>query len=151
MSPRAMQSDYMHWAKFKKPVRYALTTSEVPHFQMDRFSLGLADLDMDGASHPRYAPLRERIAKRYEVQVEQVVAADGTSMANFLAMAALITPGDEVLIEHPTYEPLLGAASFLGANIERVSRLAMCTSSFAFVMFMTTTWVWRCGSSSRLL
>jgi aspartate/methionine/tyrosine aminotransferase len=117
-----MQSDYMHWAKFKKPVRYALTTSEVPHFQMDRFSLGLADLDMDGASHPRYAPLRERIAKRYEVQVKQVVAADGTSMANFLAMAALITPGDEVLIEHPTYEPLLGAASFLGANIERFDR-----------------------------
>ena len=33
-------------------------------------------------------------------------------MANFLAMAALISPGDEVLIEHPTYEPLLGAASF---------------------------------------
>ena len=31
---------------------------------------------------------------------EQVVAADGTSMANFLAMAALIAPGDEVLIEH---------------------------------------------------
>ena len=71
---------------------------------------------MDGASHPRYAPLRERIAQRYGVPVEQVVAADGTSMANFLAMAALIAPGDEVLVEHPTYEPMLGAASFLGAT-----------------------------------
>ena len=27
--------------------------------------------------------------------------ADGTSMANMLAMAALIAPGDEVLVEHP--------------------------------------------------
>ena len=54
-----MQSDYMHWAKFKPPVRYALTTSEVPHFRMDRLPLGVADLDLDGASHPRYAPLRE--------------------------------------------------------------------------------------------
>jgi len=121
---RTSQSDYMHWAKFKPPVRYALTTSEVPHFRMDSLGISMTDLDLDGASHPRYAPLRERIAARYDVAVEQVVAADGTSMANFLAMAALIGPGDEVLIEQPTYEPLLGAASFLGAEIRRFERKA---------------------------
>jgi aspartate/methionine/tyrosine aminotransferase len=117
-----MQSDYMHWAKFKRPVRFALTASEVPHFRMDPLPLSLADLDMDGASHPRYAPLREAIASRYGVSADHVVAADGTSMANFLAMAALIEPGDEVLIERPTYEPLLGTASFLGAAITRFER-----------------------------
>ena len=117
-----MQSDYMHWAKFKKPVRYALTTSEVPHFRMDSLPLRLVELDMDGASHPRYAPLRERIGQRYGASVKQVVTADGTSMANFLAMASLIEPGDEVLVERPTYEPMLGAASFLGANIKRFDR-----------------------------
>jgi hypothetical protein len=115
----------MHWAKFKRPVRYALTTSEVQHFRMDSLGVSIADLDLDGASHPRYAPLRERIGARYGVPVDQVVAADGTSMANFLAMAALIEPGDEVLIEHPTYEPLLGAASFLGARIIRFERKAV--------------------------
>jgi aspartate/methionine/tyrosine aminotransferase len=114
----------MHWAKFKPLVRFALTTSEVPHFRMDRLPLTIEDLDLDGASHPRYAPLRERIAGRYGVTTEQVVAADGTSMANFLAMAALITPGDEVLVEQPTYEPVLGAASFLGAQIKRFERKA---------------------------
>jgi len=119
---RTMQSDYMHWAKFKRPVRYALTASEVPHFRMDSLPVSIADLDLDGASHPRYQPLRERIASRYGVSVEQVVAADGTSMANFLAMATLISPGDEVLVERPTYELLLGAASFLGATIKRFER-----------------------------
>jgi aspartate/methionine/tyrosine aminotransferase len=119
-----MQSDYMHWAKFKQPVRYNLCGSEVPHFRMDSLPITLADLDLDGASHPRYAPLREAIASRYGVRVEQVVAADGTSMANFLAMAAIIAPGDEVLIEHPAYEPLLAAASFLGAKITRFERSA---------------------------
>jgi aspartate/methionine/tyrosine aminotransferase len=119
---RLLQSDYMHWAKFKPPVRYALTTSEVPHFRMDSLPITVADLDLDGASHPRYGPLRERIAARYAVPVEQVVAADGTSMANFLAIAALVAPGDEVLIEQPTYEPILGAASFLGAEIRRFAR-----------------------------
>ena len=121
---RAMQSDYMHWAKFKPPVRYPLTGSEVPHFRMDSLPWTKADLDLDGASHPRYPPLREAIANRYGVAVDQVVAADGTSMANFLAMAALISPGDEVLIEHPTYELLVGAASFLGATIKRFERKA---------------------------
>jgi aspartate/methionine/tyrosine aminotransferase len=119
---RAMQSGYMHWAKFKPPVRYPLTMSEVPHFRMDSLPISIADLDLDGASHPRYAPLREAIAGRYGVAVDQVVAADGTSMANFLAMATLIAPGDEVLIEHPTYELLLRAASFLGAEIKRFER-----------------------------
>jgi aspartate/methionine/tyrosine aminotransferase len=94
----------------------------VPHFRMDTLPWSIADLDLDGASHPRYAPLREAIARRYGVSADQVVAADGTSMANFLAMAALISPGDEVLIERPTYEPLLGAASFLGADIRRFER-----------------------------
>ncbi len=120
--PRVMQSDYMHWAKFRAPVRYALTTSEVPHFSMEQLPVSLADLGLDGASHPRYRPLRERIADRYGVMVEQIVAADGTSMANFLAMAALISPGDEVLIEHPTYEPLLDVASFLCARVKRFER-----------------------------
>ena len=121
---RSMQSDYMHWAKFKRPVRYPLTGSEVPHFRMDRLDISVADLDMDGASHPRYTPLRERIAARYGMSVENVVAADGTSMANFLAMAALISPGDEVLVEHPSYDPILAAASFLGATISRFERKA---------------------------
>ena len=119
---RAIQSDYMHWAKFKRHVRFALTGSEGPHFRMDSLPISIADLDLDGASHPRYAPLREAIARRYEVTPDQVVAADGTSMANFVAMAALISPGDEVLIEQPTYEPMLNAASFLGADIKRFDR-----------------------------
>ena len=121
-SKRIMQSNYMHWAKFKRPVRFALTGSEVSHFRMDSLPISIADLDLDGASHPRYRPLREAIGERYGVPVGQVVAADGTSMANFLALAALIGPGDEVLVEHPTYDPLLGAASFLGADIKRFDR-----------------------------
>ena len=45
-------------------------------------------------------------------------------MANFLTLAALVNPGDEVVIERPTYEPLLRAAAHLGASIVRVDRRA---------------------------
>jgi aspartate/methionine/tyrosine aminotransferase len=52
----------------------------------------------------------------------QVVLAEGTSGANFLAFSALVEPGDEVLVEQPTYEPLLAILGFLGARIRRFSR-----------------------------
>ncbi len=118
----AMQSDYMHWFKVQKPVRINLASSEVPHFRLDSLPLAIGDLDLVGASHPRYAPLRERIGKRYGVATEAVVAANGTSMANFLAMAALIAPGDEVIFERPAYVPMLSSARFLGAEIKWVER-----------------------------
>lgn len=120
----AMQSDYMHWAKTQSKARYCLSSSEVPHFRLDRLPLAIADLDLDGASHPRYAPLRQAIAGRYGVAADQVVTANGTSMATFLAMASLIQPGDEVIFEQPTYEPILSAAKFLGADIKRLGRQA---------------------------
>jgi aspartate/methionine/tyrosine aminotransferase len=119
-----MQSDYMHWFKVQAPVRYSLSSSEVPHFRLDSLPLTVTDLDLDGASHPRFAPLRQAIARRYGVSPDCVVTANGTSMANFLAMATLIGPGDEVIFELPTYDPMLSAARFLGADIKRVDRIA---------------------------
>jgi len=46
----------------------------------------------------------------------------GTSFANHMAMAACFNPGDEVLIEHPTYELLESTAIYLGAKIRRFER-----------------------------
>jgi aspartate/methionine/tyrosine aminotransferase len=122
MSGRVLESVYMHWAKNQRPVTYALSSSEVPHYPLDRLPISIADLELTGASHYRYRPLREAIGRKESVPADWVVAADGTSMANMLAMAALVGPDDEVLIEQPTYEPLLAVAGFLGARIARFAR-----------------------------
>jgi aspartate/methionine/tyrosine aminotransferase len=124
MSGRVLRSDYMHWAKTRRPVTYALASSEVAHFPLDRLRIAIADLELTGASHYRYRPLREAIGAKEGVPADWVVAADGTSMANMLAMAALVAPGDEVLVEHPAYEPLLAVARFLGARVTRFPRRA---------------------------
>ena len=124
MTARAIQSLYMHWAKNQAPVRFHLASSEVPGFALDRLPLTIAELALDGASRHRYPPLREAIAARQGVTAAQVVIANGTSMANFLAMAALIAPGDEVLVEAPAYEPMVAAASFLGGQIRPFARVA---------------------------
>jgi aspartate/methionine/tyrosine aminotransferase len=124
MNRRVMQSEYMHWAKTQEPVRYNLASSEVPHFRMDRWAIDPADLELDGASYYRYPPLREAIAAKCGVTADRVVMADGTSMANMLALSALIAPGDKVAIEHPAYEPMVAAAGHLGAEVRRFTRAA---------------------------
>ena len=119
---RAMRSEYMHWAKTQAPVRFHLASSEVPYFRLDRFSLDVADLELDGASRYRYPPLREAIARKCGVDSDRVVMADGTSLANMLAMSALLAPGDEVVAEHPAYEPMTATAEHLGATLRRFTR-----------------------------
>ena len=121
---RTMQSDYMHWAKNQPTVRFNLGSSEVAPFRLDRFATRIEELEIDGASRHRYPPLRRAIAAKEGVEPERVVMADGTSMANMLALAALLAPGDEVLVEAPTYEPMLAAARFLGAEVTRFARRA---------------------------
>jgi aspartate/methionine/tyrosine aminotransferase len=122
MSGRTLQSDYMYWAKNQTPVTFNLASSEVPHFRMSDWTIAPALLELDGASRYRYPLLRDAIARKAGVGADMVTMADGTSMANMLAMAGLIAPGDEVLVEHPVYEPLVAAARFLGAEVRHFAR-----------------------------
>jgi aspartate/methionine/tyrosine aminotransferase len=66
--------------------------------------------------------LQQRLAHYNGVPEECVVAATGTSMANHLAMAAVLEPGDEVLLEQPVYGPLLDVAEYLGARVKCIPR-----------------------------
>src|SRR5205807_3429298 len=81
------------------------------------------DIDLNGDNSYGYAPLVDALAEHCHAPRECVVTiSGGTSMANHLAMAAAIEHGDEVLIEQPTYEPLLALAEYFGANVKRFSR-----------------------------
>jgi aspartate/methionine/tyrosine aminotransferase len=73
-----------------------------------------------------YAPLREAIARRYGVTPDRVFPlSGGTSFANWIACATVLDgcgPGAEVLVERPTYEPLLGIPQALGCRVRRFDR-----------------------------
>jgi aspartate/methionine/tyrosine aminotransferase len=111
----------MHWAKTQSHSRYNLATSGVGSFPLAELPHQPA-LEINGDSKYGYPPLQQAIASKCGVDPDCVVAAAGTSMANHLAMAALVDPGDEVLIEHPAYELLVSAALFLGAEVKRFAR-----------------------------
>jgi aspartate/methionine/tyrosine aminotransferase len=124
--PRPIGSGYLHWVKAQADARpaprFSLMSSGLPHVPLRDLPVALDDLELNGPDV--YPPLLEAIGARYGIPVESVFPAAGTSMANHLAMAALLEPGDEVLIEHPTYEPLLAVARYLGARVERFARRA---------------------------
>jgi aspartate/methionine/tyrosine aminotransferase len=119
---RVMRSEYMDWAKTQQQARFNLATSGLTHFPLAKLPVKLEDLELSGPSFYGYEPLQQAIARKCQAAPECVVAATGTSMANHLAMAALLEPGDEVLIEHPTYELLISTALYLGAKVKRFPR-----------------------------
>jgi aspartate/methionine/tyrosine aminotransferase len=120
---RQRHSDYMQWAKTQSRARFNLATSGVGAFPLRELGCTIDQIEINGDSTYGYAPLQLAIAKKYVVDPDCVVASAGTSMANHLAMAALIEPGDEVLIEHPAYELLVSTASYLGAHVKRFARV----------------------------
>lgn len=118
---RHRHSDYMYWAKTQSRARYNLATSGVGSFPLAELPLQ-PTLEINGDSTYGYAPLQRAIAAKCGVDPDSVVAAAGTSMANHLGLAALVEPGDEVLIEHPAYELLVSTALYLGAAVKRFRR-----------------------------
>jgi aspartate/methionine/tyrosine aminotransferase len=115
----------MEWSKTQSRARFNLATSGVASFPLRELPVELATLEINGDSSYTgygYPPLQKVIAAHHGVDPECVVESAGTSMANHLAMAAIIEPGDEVLIEHPAYGPILDVARYLHADIKRFPR-----------------------------
>jgi aspartate/methionine/tyrosine aminotransferase len=115
-------SDYMYWARTRSRARFNLATSGVGPFPLPEIPFPIEQLAHNSDSAYGYAPLQNAIARKCAVHPDCVVAATGTSMANHLAMAALLDPGDEALIEHPAYELLVSTALYLGAGVKRFAR-----------------------------
>jgi aspartate/methionine/tyrosine aminotransferase len=116
-----LSSSYMYWAKTSSVAKYNLATSGLGNLKLRDLRVSLDDLEITDGGYG-YQPLIRSIGERYRVAAESIVTAAGTTFANHLAMAALIKPGDEVLFEHPAYEPMLAATRYLGANVKRFSR-----------------------------
>jgi len=114
----------MHWAKRRVAnARYSLGTSGVSE-PPEAGALVLhaqAKLATPFASPENYygiPALREAIAAAYDAPPEGVLVSDGTSLANYTALAVLCGRGDRVIVESPTYPALLEIPRWLGASVE---------------------------------
>ncbi|MGH9881025.1 MAG: aminotransferase class I/II-fold pyridoxal phosphate-dependent enzyme, partial [Pyrinomonadaceae bacterium] len=119
---RVFGSDYMHWAKTSSQAKFNLATSGFRNVKLKELDVSLDDLEITTDHGYGYPPLQRALAARLGVEPDCLVSAAGTSFANHLAMATVVNPGDEVLIEQPTYDPLLSLARYLGADVKRFPR-----------------------------
>ncbi len=121
---RTIASAYMEWVKTETHVAFNLANSGVKAYQLSGLPVDFDSLTLSGPGAYGYRPLIEAIAAKCGVDPDCVATAQGTSMANYLAMAATVEPGDEVLIEHPAYPLLVETAGYLGATVKRFERPA---------------------------
>jgi aspartate/methionine/tyrosine aminotransferase len=118
----ASRAPYMEWARHRPSPEVDLAGSNLLPCTLDDLPGAREALDIAGESPDGYPPLVDAIAGRYGVAADRVATAGGCSGANFLACAAILENGDEVLIEHPAYDPLVAAARMLGAAVRFFER-----------------------------
>jgi len=92
------------------------------------------ELGFSGARAPRGREFKEHgsgepelegwIARRYGVPGDHIYLVGGTSLANFVAIAAFCDAGDTVAVETPRYAPLAEVPRGLGAHVVDLERLA---------------------------
>jgi aspartate/methionine/tyrosine aminotransferase len=112
----------MEWAKTRPSAEFDLAGSNILACSLDDLPGARDAIALSGANDTGYAPLMDAIATRYGTDGRHITTATGTSGANFLVYAALLEPGDEVLVERPGYDPLLGAARLFSTTTTRFDR-----------------------------
>jgi len=117
---------YIDWAKALPRVEVNLARSGVALCPSSLLRLTASDLVATLPVKYGYAPLREAIAARYDTRLDQAFAVSGgTTYASWLACLAVLDgcgPGTEVIVERPTYEPLLKIPRALGYRVRRLDR-----------------------------
>jgi aspartate/methionine/tyrosine aminotransferase len=84
--------------------------------------LSLADLCRRDQRAEVHADFLRTISTRYGVAPECVVPTLGASQAIPQVLFALARPGDHVIVERPTYEPLHRVPEMLGLSVSRLER-----------------------------
>ena len=115
-------SPYMQFAKLRSAAKYNLAASGIMSYPLAELPVKLEDLEICGPTLYGYEPLKERVGRMNGVAPECVVTVAGTSMANHLAMAATVEPGEEALVERPAYELLVTTLQYLGATVRYFER-----------------------------
>jgi aspartate/methionine/tyrosine aminotransferase len=85
-------------------------------------TLDIADLCRRDVRRSAREAFIDAVAARYGVDAARVIPSLGASLAITQVAMAVLRPGDQVVVERPTYEPLHRVPEMLGANVSRLDR-----------------------------
>ena len=92
--------------------------SAVKYSTFGQLEIKLDDVSLRYGYHTGRPPLRALIAEGYPgLSADNIVVTTGASEANFCIVAALVSPGDHVIVEHPTYPSLYEVPRSLGCEV----------------------------------
>ena len=101
--------------------RYDLSSSDMPAQRLSDYG-GLADRSLGEAHISGSEEFRSELARLHGGRPEEYIVTAGASEANFAVCAALLHPGDPVLVERPVYQPLEAIPRGLGGRVTPVLR-----------------------------
>jgi aspartate/methionine/tyrosine aminotransferase len=113
---------YMEWAKLHPRGKINLSRSGMADKSLADLCPDPTRLELNGNNTCGHPALIEALSLRYGVPEKNIFTTGGASQAIFMVCAALLEPGDKVLIEKPAYEPLLSVPRLLRAEILRLER-----------------------------
>ncbi len=115
--------DYLEWARTHMGrVKVDLAKSNVKGLTKEELGLTLDAVQISAPTDDGVVELRELLSRRYGVPRSGVLVTSGATQAIFLACAAAVGEGDQVLLESPNYEPLYRALQERGAEIKMLER-----------------------------
>jgi aspartate/methionine/tyrosine aminotransferase len=115
--------DYLEWARTHMGrAKVDLAKSNIKGLTKEELGLTLDAVQISAPTDDGVVELRELLSKRYGVPRSGILVTSGATQAIFLACAAAVGEGDQVLLESPNYEPLYRALQERGAEIKMLER-----------------------------
>jgi aspartate/methionine/tyrosine aminotransferase len=114
---------YFEWLSKNYPkIDLDLSNSSTRSLNLKELGLVVSDLELGPPGLGGNPRLREKISDCYDVPEKNILLSPGSTMSNFSISSLLIEHGDNVVVESPTYEPLLRIPEALGFEILRIPR-----------------------------
>lgn len=114
---------YIDWFRnYWHDIDYDLATSGIHAVTQKELSIHIDDLNLGKTlfyGHPR---LVELISEIYGVEKDRILITSGSTQANYLFCALFLSKGDEVIVEHPVYTPLLDVVKLFTPNVKLLER-----------------------------
>lgn len=110
-----------YFTKYESKARYMMGSSDPESLPLKEAVTNLvryADEPLGYALGKGYLPLREKLSTLYDsVASEQIAMMNGGEETIYVTMRALLKPGDEIVVQMPSYQSLSVIAKEIGCSI----------------------------------
>ena len=103
---------------YQYEVKYDIGESAVKFLTVSDLDIDLQPVQLRYGYHLGQPRLRALIAEEYPgLKPEDIAVTSGAAEANFAVVAAIVNPGDHVIVEHPNYPSLYDVPRSLGCDV----------------------------------